>query len=783
MPGRPERPRRRSHLRPGPLAFSALSTVLFLLGIVLHAPALWLGFLLALPLMITATGLGWRAALPLMPIGLILAGLRATHEPLGLELSGMALLLVLGAAAGDNLFSLWHASARAARVNERRARLLSEAAVTMAGAGDPAALYAAMPRLLSDVLDFTHAEVFTEEGDGYRSIAAHRADLARDFRVPPTSVVGRAWRTGAAQYVHDVRADPDYVSDTTVAPTRSELALPLHAGGRVRAVLNVEHDAVDGFDEADHRTLEAFVRMAQEVLARLLALQALESQGSEQALIARLANRLLLADGTREAAAATLAEVVPGLGVEAGAVVRLQAGRLRAIASQGSVPAELRRRLNEGIAVADGPSLAAWTSGRPQWIADATADPTGGSVAREFGARALGVVPVADASGEVQAVLALIDSRAARAWSTRDRRLLDIVATSLGAVLERATLSRQLAALLDGVRGLARADAPDELYARAADAAVKVIPGAEGTSILVRGPDGFQYQAAVGFELEKLRRLGPFSEQQALAWYRDGSDGYRRGRPRIVRATDMPSLSSFWDGPKTTDGAEAARIHDIAANVCVPIAERGEVIAVLNVDSFSDPSAFGSTALRLAEVLAQQVAAVVRQAETLEELQRSATTDPLTGLGNRAGFRHQLDLELARARRHDHGLAILMLDLDGFKQINDRYGHPAGDEVLARVAGALLQAARGSDSVFRWGGDEFVLILPEVTPRNSGEIAGRFAAAVASVAVHDMRLGASAGTACFPVDGEDASSLVRRADERMYRTKQRSPRPGGTSEG
>lgn len=758
------------------MAWSVLSALLFVVGVTLHAPAMWLGFLLALPLMITATGLGWRAALPLMPIGLGLAGMRLMHGMATLELIGLGVLMILGAAAGNNLFGLWHATARAARANEQRARLLSEAALSMASASDTAALFAAMPRLLGEVVDFDHAEVFTHDGDGFRSSASHHSGPPRDLRLPLTSIVGRSWRTGQVQYVADADAEPDYVADAAVAATLTELAVPLLVDGHVQAVLNVEHANVDAFNEADRRILVAFARIAQEVLARLLALSELERQGAEQALVARLTNRLLLVEGTREAAAVTLAEVIPGMDLEIGVVTVVRRGRMHSLAVHGPLSTDLRRMLTEGLRLNPGPSMEAWASRRPLLMRDASTDPTSGDVAKALGARALAVVPVTDAAGEVQALLAVADRRRPRDWSARDRRVLDIMATSLGVVLERATLDRQLAALLNGVRGLARAEEPSDLYHRAADAAVRVIPGAEAASILVRGPTGFEYQAAVGFDLEALRHMGPFSDTEALTWYRNGSEGYRHGVPRIARGSDVYDLHTGWNSGRSPDVMAPARGADIVANICVPISDGGEVIAILNADSFADPQAFGSAAMRLAEAFAQQVAAVVRQAETLEVLQRSAVTDPLTGLGNRAGFHRQLDLELARARRHGHGIGILLLDLDVFKQINDRYGHQAGDDALVQVARALSAAARGSDSVFRWGGDEFVLLLPEATRANSDELAARFGDAVASVVVDDIRLGASIGSACYPDDGEDPDTLVRRADDGMYRTKARRQR-------
>ncbi|MEJ2359591.1 MAG: GAF domain-containing protein, partial [Deinococcales bacterium] len=587
--------------------------MLFVIGVALNWPQLWLGLLLALPLLITAAGLGWRSAVPLVPIGLALAWLRTRgvtgHGPA--ELAGFGGLLVLGTLAGNNLFSLWHATARSARRNERRARLLSEAALAMESARDAEALFAMLPRLLAEILAVTHAEVFVPDGDGLRFQAAWRADLTRDFRVPRTSVMGRALWSSSAQYVPDTAEEASYVGDDAAPPTRSELALPLLVGGQVRAVLNLEHAEIDAFDQDDHRTLDAFAHIAQEVLGRLEALGELERQRSEQMLIAGLTRRLLLAEGAREAAATTLADLVPALDVEAGAVAVPREGRLHSLALYGPLPDALRRALTDGMPLS-GLLRHAWERREPLLVGDAAADTRSGELARATGLRGTAIVPIANASGDAQALLLLADLGGARAWSAREERVLGLVATSLGVVLDRATLDRQLVAMLDGVRGLARAEEPSELYRRAAGSAVRLIPGAEGATILVRGEDGFRYAAAVGYDVDALRTLAPFSDADELSWYRDGVEGYRRGTPRIVRGPAVRQLSAASGGDRSTSRVAAARVDDIVANICVPITDAGEVVAVLNVDSFTDPDAFGSSARRLAEAFAQQVGAIQR---------------------------------------------------------------------------------------------------------------------------------------------------------------------------
>jgi len=159
----------------------------------------------------------------------------------------------------------------------------------------------------------------------------------------------------------------------------------------------------------------------------------------------------------------------------------------------------------------------------------------------------------------------------------------------------------------------------------------------------------------------------------------------------------------------------------------------------------------------------------------LEEVTRAGQFDGLTGTPNRSLMRDRLREALAMARRRGTCVALLFLDLDGFKEVNDCAGHAAGDEVLKRVAARLLEAVRESDTVSRQGGDEFLVLLPEVADREAAaRIAQKMLKAVAEPMLLDGRsfsLSASIGIALYPDDGGDATTLIGRADQAMYDAK------------
>ncbi|HMA30908.1 MAG TPA: diguanylate cyclase [Casimicrobiaceae bacterium] len=158
------------------------------------------------------------------------------------------------------------------------------------------------------------------------------------------------------------------------------------------------------------------------------------------------------------------------------------------------------------------------------------------------------------------------------------------------------------------------------------------------------------------------------------------------------------------------------------------------------------------------------------------ELSHLAQHDFLTGLPNRMLLNDRLDQAIARARRHGRRVAVLFLDLDGFKHINDSLGHAVGDRLLQNTGKRLAAAVRASDTVSRQGGDEFVVVLCEVEDlQNVGRHAEKILAALSAphaLAGRDTHVDASIGISFFPDDGNDAEALIKCADAAMYRAKE-----------
>jgi diguanylate cyclase (GGDEF)-like protein len=170
---------------------------------------------------------------------------------------------------------------------------------------------------------------------------------------------------------------------------------------------------------------------------------------------------------------------------------------------------------------------------------------------------------------------------------------------------------------------------------------------------------------------------------------------------------------------------------------------------------------------------------VVLEYAELKNLHRNAVTDPLTGLYNRRLFNENFDKELNRARRYAQPLSLVTLDLHRFKEVNDKYGHPRGDEVLRAAAITLKKALRTSDSAFRIGGDEFALLLPQTDSFQASGLSRRIGVVFTeTLRPLDLMVSVSMdhGISTYPQDGDQRDQLIRIADERLYSAKQASNR-------
>lgn len=190
----------------------------------------------------------------------------------------------------------------------------------------------------------------------------------------------------------------------------------------------------------------------------------------------------------------------------------------------------------------------------------------------------------------------------------------------------------------------------------------------------------------------------------------------------------------------------------------------------IEMNSFTEDHA------RIMEVVSQQISESVFNALVYEQTREDSLTDPLTGLPNSRYLYIFLEQELARARRQGHSLSLLVLDLDGFKGINDNFGHQAGDQALREIGTLLRRTLRDSDTVIRYAGDEFIVVLPHTGLLEAQVLMSRLQDTLDQTEIDlngaaRLRAGLSAGCSCYPEEGNTMEDLIVRADRRMYDNK------------
>ncbi len=250
--------------------------------------------------------------------------------------------------------------------------------------------------------------------------------------------------------------------------------------------------------------------------------------------------------------------------------------------------------------------------------------------------------------------------------------------------------------------------------------------------------------------------------RQSLEHYYDSASAcaqvIRCDQTMLLNSTDTQVVNHSWLG--------------------VPLRGRKSVMGALVVQNYDPQKNYTEADKELLQYVSTQIANAIERKQIFSHLQHLALYDPLTDLPNRGLFHDRMLQALARARRNQEQLAIFFLDLDKFKEVNDVYGHAEGDKLLIEVARRLESCVRESDTIARFGGDEFVLLLENLRGKDESQT---FAANVQQAIAQPIDLGAvrvqifaSVGVAQFPADGQDEEQLLKHADDAMYLNKKRN---------
>lgn len=243
---------------------------------------------------------------------------------------------------------------------------------------------------------------------------------------------------------------------------------------------------------------------------------------------------------------------------------------------------------------------------------------------------------------------------------------------------------------------------------------------------------------------------------------------------KILRS-NKPTVITNTTNKKFFTNAVAIK-EGIKSMVCVPLVLDKEIIGIFYVDDFN-PREFTERELRLLYILSSFAAMSIRHAKQHDTTMKLAITDGLTGLYNHRHFQEVLEKEVARDRRYKDSFSLLIIDIDNFKMINDRYGHQFGDQVLKKLSTILADSCRDSDTVSRYGGEEFTIILPRVDSAQAALMVGRIRKFVTSSTTELMKgktpLTVSVGVANFPSDDDSRQGLIEKADKALYIAKAR----------
>jgi diguanylate cyclase (GGDEF)-like protein len=299
-------------------------------------------------------------------------------------------------------------------------------------------------------------------------------------------------------------------------------------------------------------------------------------------------------------------------------------------------------------------------------------------------------------------------------------------------------------------------DLPDVLDALVSEA-IQLIPNANDVHIFLYKNGKLSFGAALDSAGNKN-----------TTWAKPRSNGLtytvaRSGEITIVE--DMQDHPLYTNAPKTWTGSI----------IGIPLKIGDTVVGVLNM-ARSAIGGFSPSELRLLGLLSDQAAVAISNANLHQMISRQAYSDTLTGLPNRRALDERLEEEVLSARRNNYSFAVVMMDLDGFKAVNDTYGHSTGDDVLRLVFNQMSRGVRNTDFLARYGGDELTLILTQSDMSSARIVTEKIVDGMKKLKYvlpdkKKLKLGISGGIAIYPVHARNSSDLLRAADAALYQAK------------
>jgi diguanylate cyclase (GGDEF)-like protein len=380
------------------------------------------------------------------------------------------------------------------------------------------------------------------------------------------------------------------------------------------------------------------------------------------------------------------------------------------------------------------------------------------------GAHSMLIVPLHYES-RVSGLICLI-ARGAGRFDDDDLRLIQILSDQAAVAIENARLLQGRDKLVHELAGMleisqAAGSAQDERTLAALLAArLRQLTGMDG-AVVSRWEEGSTVihavvREGVSGDTQTIDVADSPARRQAL----------REGKPVLIQADE------------TDYALEAAELRQIGARTALlmPLNAGGKTIGLIELVSHSERRVPAEAEIQACEAMASLAATGMEKVRVLQQLRDAADVDLVSGVHNHRYLQERLRQEIARSARSHSPLAVLMLDLDSFKPINDKHGHADGDRVLRNIAATISAHVRTNDIVARYGGDEFVVVMPDTPADRAEQVARRVVGGVLQQQ-HELAdrsrvtVGVSAGLSFYPTDGRNSATLIDAADAAMYVAK------------
>jgi len=390
-----------------------------------------------------------------------------------------------------------------------------------------------------------------------------------------------------------------------------------------------------------------------------------------------------------------------------------------------------------------------------------------------------------EAQASLEKAVKIFEEIGAKAYIKRTRELLGVKEPMKGRLpveestaQERLEAERKMVAVLDTSRYLSSVLNMDELLEKIMDKTIELVGAERG--ILLMYPDEKTEKREL--DIKVVRNV-----EQDIIGKGASPEEFEISRSIIekVEAEQEAIIIEDASSDEELKDKESIARSNLRSVLCVPIKGRGEMIGAIYLDNHLVKGLFTREDLWVLHLIASQAGISIENAK----LYKRAVTDGLTGLYNHVFFENYLIKSVELAKRYVKKLSVLIIDIDHFKEFNDRYGHQAGDEVIRKVSNLIVNNMRKSDLSARYGGDEFIMVLPETGVEGSLKVAERIRLSVESSKVKygepskkkELNVTVSIGVAEF-VEGENQIQLVEKADRALYKVKEKGRNGVGSGE-